>query len=106
MSVIGNQFEAIIGESVDIRNIAFKNGVAGIKNNSIFELIEICQPLINTMVSIVSKQIKGNFAEIMYDKEKINEIYSYVGTNINMLKETQPKQNVFADFSEYISPKG
>lgn len=107
LSVIGSQFETILGQPIEIRDIAFKNGVAGSNNNSIDELINICSPLINVMIRLVTTKIKNeNFSEVMYNKDSIQTIYDEVGNSIEGMKESNPENNVFISFSEFIAPKG
>jgi hypothetical protein len=105
LSIIGDCMENIVGESVDLKNVSFANGVAGSTHNSIPTLIENCKPLVSLVLAFVSKTITGNFSEIMYDKAKYIEIKTNVSNTIDTVKLTS-EINPFSLFAKLIAPKG
>ncbi|HCS21898.1 MAG TPA: hypothetical protein DIW47_15295, partial [Bacteroidetes bacterium] len=105
LAIMGETFENIIGESIDLKTISFANGVAGSSNNSIQELIEICKPVAGLILSFVSKTFVGNFTEIMYDKGEFIKVKDAVSSTIETVKMTS-ETNPFVSFAENIAPKG
>ncbi|NPA44932.1 MAG: hypothetical protein GXO49_05300 [Chlorobi bacterium] len=104
LSVIGKTLETIIGEEVDIKNVAFKNGIAGARYNSINDLIIKLKPIIDLLLPAISTKTNENFGEIMSDNQMINKIYDDVKLVTVMLK--QINNQIFEEFSSLISPKG
>lgn len=105
LAIVGETFEDILGESIDLHNISFANGVAGSKYNSISDLINLCKPIVTLILSFVSKNLYGNFTEVMYDKVEFVKIKNVVSSTIEAVKmgsETNP----FNIFKNYIAPKG
>lgn len=105
LAIMGETFENIVGESIDIKNISFANGVAGSSHNSIQELTEICKPVVSLILSFVSKTLTGNFTEIMYNKEEFVRIKDAVNSTIETVKMAS-ETNPFVSFAENIAPKG
>ncbi|WP_294226782.1 AIPR family protein [uncultured Chryseobacterium sp.] len=106
LSLIGDTFESILGESIDKRNIAFANGIASIENNSIHNLIDKCKPIVTLIISYVSKAISENFTEIMYSREEYIRVKDLLSNTIETVKVATPDTNLFTAFSELIAPKG
>lgn len=104
VSIIGNCFENIVGEKVDLRTVSFANGVANSDKNSIDDLIKKCVPLVSLILTIISKRITQNFTDIMYSKEEYRKIQTNVSDAIDGLKLVE--NPIFSDFSKLIAPKG
>lgn len=105
MAIIGECFEEIVGERVDINEIAFGNGIAGIRHNTVEQLVQHCIPLTRQMLGITARTISGDFSEIVYDRQQFAAIATSVKNSISAIKESVP-HNAFAAFATLIAPRG
>jgi hypothetical protein len=105
LAIIGETFENIVGESIDSKNISFANGVAGISNNSIEQLIDLCKPVVSLILGFVAKTLSKNFSEIMYDRSEFTKIKDAVSSTIETVKMAS-ETNPFVSFAQKIAPKG
>lgn len=105
LSVIGDVLEEMIGEEVDKNQVAFANGVASSKVNSISDLVNICKPIVSMVTSIASRDIDIAFTEVIKDNERYKSLVKTINNQMAAIKLTSGN-DVFSKFSESIAPKG
>lgn len=105
LSVIGDVLEGVIGEEVDKNQVAFANGIASSKVNSINDLINICKPIVSMVTSIASREIDIEFTEVIKDNEQYKDLVKTINNQIAGIKLI-PGNNLFSSFLDSIAPKG
>lgn len=105
LSVIGDVLEEVIGEEVDKNQVAFANGIASSRVNSINDLINICKPIVSMVTTIASRDIDIEFTEVIKDNDKYKALVRTINNQVAAIK-LMPNNNLFSLFSTSIAPKG
>lgn len=106
LAIIGSCFESIVGTAIDIKQVAFENGVAGIRHNNIIQLIQKCAPVTQQVLRLTARAVKKDFTSIVYNKEEFDSISESVSDGLISLKEMLDNPNTFTTFAELIAPNG
>ncbi len=106
LSLIGDCLETILGQKADLKHVAYGNGIAGSRHNTIQQLIEKNIPFVRQFINTTTRALNEiQFSDIIGNKDKYKEIKDRIENSIGDLKEMNTT-NVYDDFSKLIVAKG
>jgi hypothetical protein len=105
IAVVGRCLESIIGEKVDLSQVAFTPEAANISNKSINDLIVLWLPIVTAVLAFVSNVIDKDLSEILSEANALESVSSKVSTAIYVSQTTNPNP-VFTSFKSFVSPRG
>jgi hypothetical protein len=104
IAVIGGCMETIIGENVDLSQVAFTPEASKIKNKSINDLIALWIPIVTIVLAYVANVINKDLSEVLSEDGVLESVSSQVSTYIYTSEVTNPNP-AFASFKNFVSPK-
>ncbi|HEY9670519.1 MAG TPA: AIPR family protein [Waterburya sp.] len=105
IAVVAECLESIIGDRVDLSQVAFKPDPSKITNKSINDLVALWLPIVTNVLAYVTSVINKDLSEIMLEDNALKNISSQVSTGIYATQATNPNP-VLTSFKNFVSPKG
>jgi hypothetical protein len=105
IAVVGRCLESIIGEKVDLSQVAFTPDAANTSNKSMNDLIALWLPIVTAVLAFVSSVIDKDLSEILSEANALESVSSKVSTAIYVSQTTNPNP-VFTSFKSFVSLRG
>lgn len=105
ISVLGACLEQILGEQVDLKEIAFQPEFARRENRSLNDLVALCLPIVSITLAHVVSVLTDDLSAVMKRPEGFVDLSRKVGSQIYATKVVGPAPAIIS-FKEALSARG